>query len=59
MLEFVRKSADDRQDAAGGIATRLEKTRILAANSEIGGDADGHGISRLCKQILRRISSLH
>jgi hypothetical protein len=63
MLEFAYKSTDNRQDVVedilADIAARIEMIRHLAANSEIGGEAEGHEISHQCKQILSRISALH
>lgn len=63
MLEFAYKSADTRQDSiedvVTDIAARVTKIRNLAANSDIGGEAEGHEISHQCKQILSLISALH
>jgi hypothetical protein len=63
MLEFAYKSAGKREDLVedilADIATRIEMIRNLAANSEIGAEAEGHEISHQCKQILSRIYALH
>jgi hypothetical protein len=40
------------------IADRIERIRSLAANSDIGGEAEGHQIGHECKQILSSISAL-
>jgi hypothetical protein len=55
MLELVSGRAEKRPDWIDEIAARVEKIRSLAANSGIGGEAEGHEISHQCRQILVRI----
>jgi hypothetical protein len=47
-----------RENLLGEIAVRIERIKSLAANSDIGGEAEGHQISHECKQILSSISTL-
>ncbi len=58
MFEFASAAVDDREQPVREISTRIERIRSLAANSDIGGEAEGHQISHECKQILSSISTL-
>ena len=59
MLDYAHGAPMDRDDVIKDIATRIERIRNLAANSDIGGEAEGHQISHECRHILSRIAALH
>jgi len=56
--QFAHQGSRARENLLGEIATRIERIRSLTANSDIGGEAEGHQISHECKQILSSISAL-
>ena len=58
MQQLVDQEDRIRENLLGEIAVRIERIRNLAANSDIGGEAEGHQISHECKQILSSISAL-
>lgn len=58
MQQLVDQGDQIRESLLGEIVTRIERIRSLAANSDIGGEAEGHQISHECKQILSSISAL-
>jgi hypothetical protein len=58
MFESVHGSFVSNEDLVRDIAARVEKIKSLAANSDIGGETEGHEISHQCRLILSRISGL-
>jgi hypothetical protein len=58
MFEIEPGHYKTTEDFVRDIATRVEKIKSLAVNSDIGGEAEGHEISHQCRIILSRISAL-